>query len=156
MYYLCSAYKGKNFHRIMKRLTLFILAIMAITLTSCCDCRKVAKLQKPLLGTTWQLVQIMGRDIKAEGESYTLMFNEDGSVSGQGDCNRLTAIFKTTEKRALDISQLGSTRRLCPDAEGEQAYFDMLDRVTHYEMDGDMMILLSDGTRVAIMKAQGE
>lgn len=156
MYYLCSAYKGKNFHRIMKRLTLFILAIMAITLTSCCDCRKVAKLQKPLLGTTWQLVQIMGRDIKAEGESYTLMFNEDGSVSGQGDCNRLTAIFKTTEKRALDISQLGSTRRLCPDAEGEQAYFDMLDRVTHYEMDGDMMILLSDGTLVAIMKAQGE
>lgn len=156
MYYLCSAYKGKNFHRIMKRLTLFILAIMAITLTSCCDCRKVAKLQKPLLGTKWHLVQIMGRDIKAEGESYTLMFNEDGSVSGQGDCNRLTAIFKTTEKRALDISQLGSTRRLCPDAEGEQAYFDMLDRVTHYEMDGDMMILLSDGTLVAIMKAQGE
>ena len=129
---------------------------MSIVLTSCCDCRKLSKLQKPLLGTTWQLVQIMGRDVKAEGDSYTLLFNEDGAVSGQGDCNILTAIFKTTEKRALDISQLGSTRRLCPDAEGEQAYFDMLDKVTHYAMDGDMMILLSDGTLVAIMKAQGE
>ena len=129
---------------------------MSIVLTSCCDCRKLSKLQKPLLGTTWQLVQIMGRDVKAEGDSYTLLFNEDGTVSGQGDGNILTAIFQTTEKRALDISQLGSTRRLCPDAEGEQAYFDMLDKVTHYEMDGDMMILLSDGTLVAIMKAQGE
>ena len=140
----------------MKRLTLLILTVMSIVLTSCCDCRKLSKLQKPLLGTTWQLVQIMGRDVKAEGDSYTLLFNEDGTVSGKGDCNILTAIFKTTEKRALDISQLGSTRRLCPDAEGEQAYFDMLDKVTHYEMDGDMMILLSDGTLVAIMKAQGE
>ncbi|MBQ5829363.1 MAG: META domain-containing protein [Alistipes sp.] len=140
----------------MKRLTLLILTVMSIALTSCCDCRKLSKLQKPLLGTTWQLVQIMGRDVKAEGDSYTLLFNEDGTVSGHGDCNILTAIFKTTEKRALDISQLGSTRRLCPDAEGEQAYFDMLDKVTHYEMDGDMMILLSDGTLVAIMKAQGE
>ena len=141
----------------MKRAILFLATILLTTLMiGCCDCRKRAKLEKPLVGTEWQLVQIMGRDIKAEGESYTLMFNEDGTVSGQGDCNRLTAIFKTTEKRALDISQLGSTRRLCPDAEGEQAYFDMLDKVTHYEMDGDMMILLSDGTLVAIMKAQGE
>ena len=129
---------------------------MSIALTSCCDCRKLGKLQKPLLGTTWQLVQIMGRDVKAEGDSYTLLFIEDGTVSGQGDCNFLFTVTATTEKRALDISQLGSTRRLCPDAEGEQAYFDMLDKVTHYEMDGDMMILLSDGTLVAIMKAQGE
>lgn len=138
----------------MKRLTLFILTLMAITLTSCCDCRKLSKLQKPLLGTSWQLVQIMGRDVVAEGESYTLMFHDNGSVSGQGDCNLITAIFKTTEKRSLDIDQIGSTRRLCPDAAGEQAYIDMLDRVTHYEMDGDMMILLSNGTLVAIMKAQ--
>ena len=49
---------------------------MSIVLTSCCDCRKLSKLQKPLLGTTWQLVQIMGRDVKAEGDSYTLLFNE--------------------------------------------------------------------------------
>lgn len=127
-----------------------------MVLTSCCDCRKVAKLQKPLVGTTWQLVQIMGRDVKAEGESYTLVFNSDGSVAGQGDCNRLTAIFKTTEKRSLEISQIGSTRRLCPDMEGEQAYFDMLDKVTHYEMDGTMMILLSNGTLVGIMQAQNK
>lgn len=138
----------------MKRLTLFILTVMAITLTSCCDCRKFSKLQKPLIGTSWQLIQIMGNDVKAEGESYTLELHDDGTVSGQGDCNHLTAIFKTTDKRALQIDQLGATRRMCPNAEAEQAYFEMLDKVTHYEMDRDMMILLSNGTLVAIMKAQ--
>ena len=127
---------------------------MAIALTSCCDCRKFSKLQKPLVGTTWQLIQIMGSDIKAEGESYTLQLHDDGTVSGQGDCNLLTANYTTNSKRALNIDQIGSTRRLCPNAEAEQAYFEMLDKVTHYEMDRDMMILLSDGTLVAIMKAQ--
>jgi hypothetical protein len=29
----------------------------------------------------------------------------------------------------------------------------MLDRVTHYEMDADIMILLSNGTLVGMMKA---
>ena len=127
---------------------------MAIALTSCCDCRKFSKLQKPLVGTSWQLIQIMGRDIKAEGDSYTLQLHDDGTVSGQGDCNLLTANYTTNSKRALNIDQIGSTRRLCPNAEAEQAYFEMLDKVTHYEMDRDMMILLSDGTLVAIMKAQ--
>jgi len=96
----------------------------------------------------------MGSDIKAEGESYTLQLHDDGTVSGQGDCNLLTANYTTNSKRALHIDQIGSTRRLCPNTEMEQAYFEMLDKVTHYEMDRDMMILLSDGTLVAIMKAQ--
>jgi hypothetical protein len=33
----------------------------------------------------------------------------------------------------------------------EGAYYDMLERVTHYEMDGENMILLSNGMLVAIM-----
>ena len=37
--------------------------------------------------------------------------------------------------------------------EGLNSFFDMLDRVTHYEMDADIMILLSNGTLVGMMKA---
>jgi hypothetical protein len=35
----------------------------------------------------------------------------------------------------------------------EAAYYDMLEGVTHYEMDGDNMILLSNGSLVGIMHA---
>ena len=139
----------------MKRTILFLSALLfsLISSTGCCDCRHRAKLEKPLVGTEWQLVQMMGQGIEAEGESYTLLFHDNGTISGVGDCNRLTATYSVTSSRALTISNLGSTRRLCPNHKQESAYYDMLEKVTHYEMDADNMILLSNGTLVAIMHA---
>ena len=118
----------------------------------CCDCRKRAKLEKPLVGTEWQLVQIMGREVVAEGDSFTLMLHDNGNVTGQGDCNRFTALYKVTPTRALTIDQIGSTRRFCENYEAENRYFDILEQVTHYEMDAENMLLLSNGVLVAIMR----
>lgn len=139
----------------MKRTILFSLFLLltALFATSCCDCRKRSKLEKPLVGTTWQLVQLMARDIAPEDDSYTLTFKSNGTISGKGDCNILTATYKTTSKRDLVIENLGTTRRLCPNHEMESTFFDMLENVTHYEMDADIMILLSNGTLVGMMKA---
>lgn len=139
----------------MKRTFLFFLAagFIALLMAGCCNCRQHAKLAKPLVGTNWQLVQIMGCDVHPEGDSFTLLFHADGTITGAGDCNRLTATYTTTESRALNIDNLGSTRRLCPNAEAESDYYDMLERVTHYEMDARNMLLLSHGTLVAIMRA---
>ena len=139
----------------MKRTILFSLILLLTTLfmVSCCDCRKRSKLEKPLVGTTWQLVQIMARDITHEDDSYTILFKSNGTISGKGDCNILTATYKTTTKRDLKIENLGTTRRLCPNHEQESAFFDLLESVTHYEMDADIMILLSNGTLVGMMKA---
>ena len=138
----------------MKRTILFfsILLITAVTLGGCCDCRKRSKLEKPLVGTQWQLVQIMGREVTPEGDSYTLTLHDNGTITGAGDCNRITATYTMTPSRSLVISNFGATRRLCPNPELENAYYDMLESVTHYEMDAENMLLLSNGTLVAIMK----
>lgn len=140
----------------MKRVILFSITLVMCTLIAagCCACRQRAKLVKPLVGTEWQLLQIMGREVSAEGDSFTLLFHDDGTASGAGACNRLTATYTTTPSRALTIENLGSTRRYCPNYEAENAYYDMLESVTHYEMDGDNMLLLSNGTLVAIMHAR--
>lgn len=140
----------------MKRPILFsiTIAIVALLAVGCCDCRKQSKNQKPLVGTTWQLVQLMAHDISAEEESYTLLFHDNGTASGVGDCNRMTATYSMTTSRELTIANIGATRRMCNDHEREAEYFDMLERVTHYEMDGDMMLLLSNGELVAIMQAR--
>lgn len=137
----------------MKRAILFFGTILLTTLMiGCCDCRKRAKLEKPLVGTEWQLVQIMGREVVAEGDSFTLMLHNNGNVTGQGDCNRFTALYKVTPTRALTIEQIGSTRRFCENYEAENRYFDTLEQVTHYEMDAENMLLLSNGVLVAIMR----
>lgn len=139
----------------MKRSILFslMLIITMALATGCCDCRKRSKLEKPLVGTEWQLVQIMGREVTAAEDSYTILFHDNGTATGAGDCNRFTATFTVTQSRALTIDNLGSTRRYCPNYEAEGEYYDMLEGVTHYEMDADNMLLLSNGTLVAIMHA---
>ena len=137
----------------MKRTILFFSAILlTVLMIGCCDCRKRAKLEKPLVGTEWQLVQIMGRDVVSQGDSYTLLLHDNGDVSGQGDCNRFTATYEVTPKRALTFSNLCSTRRFCENFEAENKYFDVIESVTHYEMDADNMLLLSNGVLVAIMR----
>ena len=137
----------------MKRTILFFTAILlTILMVGCCDCRKRAKLEKPLVGTEWQLVQIMGRDIVPQGDCFTLLLHDNGNATGQGDCNRFTATYQVTPTRAFTLSDLGSTRRYCENYEAENRYFDILERVTHYEMDADNMLLFSNGVLVAIMR----
>ena len=142
----------------MKRTILFSLVIIiaALVTVGCCDCRKRSKYEKPLVGTTWQLVQIMAKDVAPEGDSYTILFRDNGTASGKGDCNVFTTTYRMTTSRLLEIGELGTTRRYTPHHEAEAAYFDMLEGVTHYEMDADHMLLLSNGTLVGIMKAVGE
>ena len=154
MYYLCSDYKGNNYlENSMKRAVLFFATILLTTLMiGCCDCRKRAKLEKPLVGTEWQLVQFMGRDVVPQGDCFTLQLHENGNVTGLGDCNRFTATYVVTPSRALTFADFGSTRRFCENFETENRYFDMIEQVTHYEMDAESMLLFSNGVVVAIMR----
>ena len=142
----------------MKRATLFslIILISSLCVVGCCDCRKRSKLEKPLVGTQWQLVQLMAKDVVAEEDSFRLTFMSNGTIAGKGDCNVLSATFQTTPSRSLEIKNLGSTRRLCKNFEQENEFMDMLEGVTHYEMDADHMLFLSNGTLVAILKAVAE
>lgn len=132
---------------------IFCTIVLAATLAvGCCNCRYKHKLERPLVGTEWQLVQIMGTDISAKGEEFTMLLHDNGQASGMGNCNRFMATYKTSESRDITFTDISSTRRFCQDIEREMEYFAMLESVTHYEMDAEIMILLSNGTLVGMMK----
>lgn len=139
----------------MRRVTLLsVLCAVAFIVSSCCrECKQYQRLRQPLEGTTWQLVQLCGQDIEAEGDSYTLIFSPQGNVSGVGSCNLLMGNFSTTPERDLKIEISGSTRKLCRDNR-EPKYIETLQRVTHYTMDGPMMLLLSNGSVVALFTSE--
>lgn len=90
--------------------------------------------------------------VAAEGQ-FTLHFTATGQVTGQGACNRLMGDYSTTADRSLKIGPLASTRRLCGDNR-EQEFLTTLDQATHYEMDGPMLLLLSNGNLTAIFDSQ--
>ena len=72
-----------------------------------------------------------------------------------GACNRFMGSYQTTETGGLTVGQnMASTRMFCPDLDREQAFGDVLSGATHYEVDGDMLMLLTDGELRAVLQAR--
>lgn len=139
----------------MKRL--FVVAFMALAVASivagCCACRK-GKNKMPLVGTKWHLVRMMERDLNISDEQFLFTFAEDGNFSGMGACNSMMGKYTTTASGGLKITNLASTRRMCPEADLEMQFTQIVERTTHYEVDGDMLMLLSNGEMQAVLQAQ--
>ena len=138
----------------MKKLTIFTLLVsMAAALFSgCCPCRK-GKNNLTLEGHSWHLVQMMNHELKITPEQFVFTFAADGSFSGIGACNRIFGKYNVTDKVAMTFENMASTKRMCPDAELEVAFNKILSQTTHYEIDGDMLLLLSNGDMQAVLQA---
>ena len=106
-------------------------------------------------GTEWQLIQLGGKAVKPEEGKFTVtLLTEGNRLTGVGACNRLMGTYKTDGKRTLKIGPLASTMMACPGMEQEDAFTKMLESVTHYDMDGPMLLLLSDGELRAVFQAK--
>ncbi len=126
----------------MKRI-LYILFTVAL-LASCCPCRKTHRqmVKQPVTGVEWQLIRWDGSDIDPDKGSYTLRFTDDGRLSGLAVCNTYTATWRRDSPMKMQIGRIASTLRGCPT--DEQPYLRMLDEVTGYRFDGDLLLLLTD------------
>lgn len=132
------------------------VAALAALVAGCCNCRSYQKkTRRPLVGTEWQLVQLDGKPVKPEEGKFTLTLLAEGNrFAGVGACNRLMGKYEATEKGALKIGPVASTMMACPGMEQENAYTKMLEATTHYDMDGPMLLLLSDGELKAVFQAK--
>lgn len=132
------------------------LAAIAALVAGCCNCRSYQKKnRRPLEQTQWQLVQLGGQSITPQEGKFTLTFlAEDKRLTGVGACNRITGSYETGEKGALKIGQMASTRMACPDMEQELSFMKAVESTTHYEMDGSMLMLLSNGDLQAVFQAK--
>lgn len=85
-----------------------------------------------------------------------MSFGTDGRLTGFGACNGFSADYTATSKGVLDIGLINSTRVYCPNSSVEQQLFTELDNATHYEIDGQIMLLLQNGEIRAIFSAVKE
>lgn len=140
--------------KILFRITL--LALLVALLSGCCACRSYQKkTQRPLIGTQWQLIQLGGKSVQPDQGKYTItLLAEDHRLAGVGACNRLMGSYQEGEKRALKIGPLSSTRMACPGMDMEQEFARAIESTTHYDMDGPMLLLLSDGELRAVFQAK--
>ncbi len=138
----------------MKRLTFILAAAVVATfvLVGCCACRSGKSNNIKLEGTQWQLTQLDSESFTPSENEYTITFAEDGKVNGLAKCNRFFGEYITSEKRELRFDHMGMTRMMCPQPDKEDAFTQMLGKVTHYAVDGKILILLSNGDSVALLK----
>lgn len=131
-----------------------LFAVM-IFFAGCCACHSYQKqTRQPLVGTEWRLIQLGGRNIRSESGQFTVRFAEDGTLSGVGSCNRLTGRYEQTGDRMLKIGPVALTRMACPtDEDTEAALCKTLEATDHYDMDGPMLLLLSNGELRAVFQA---
>ena len=137
-------------------LKLAVLAGTAALIAGCCNCRSYQKkTRRPLAGTEWQLIQLGGRTVKPEKGKFSITLLAEGNrLTGVGACNRLMSTYKTDDKRTLKFGPIASTMMACPGMEQERAFTEALEATTHYDMDGPMLLLLSDGELRAVFQAK--
>jgi heat shock protein HslJ len=136
---------------------LFVALMIALLAVGCCTtCRMRAKNSKPLEGTVWHLIKMGGESLTLPADSFNIILNENG-LGGRGACNSLLGQYATGDKYVLRFSSLGSTKMLCPENEAlEMKLIKVLSQTTHYDIDYDMLMLMSNGTIIAVFKAQPE
>ena len=137
----------------MKRL--FVVLMVAALAVGCCSaCRMRVKNAKPLEGTVWHLTKIGGESYTLPADEFNIILKENG-LGGRGACNSLLGQYATGDKYALRFSSLGSTKMLCPHNEDlEMELIKILSKTTHYDIDYDMLMLMQNGTILAVFKAQ--
>lgn len=104
----------------------------------------------PLPGTAWRLVALDGKDSDPTVTSR-LVFNADGSVSGNGGCNNFAG-GATIAGSALKFAPLASTMMACEEAKSKQegAFHAALSRTVSYVVKGGELTLLdAAGSAVA-------
>ena len=99
----------------------------------------------------WHLKALGAKNANPE-VTTTIIFNEDGSFSGSGGCNRIGGSAKF-DGAALKLSDVLSTMMACDDAKStqEREFLDALSKVASYAVDGDTLVLM-DSAGVAIAR----
>lgn len=120
----------------------FLLALLAlITVWSCTAVGSVGKVgtkQASIYNTQW-VVQDGGSSPAA-----TLLI-EDNRIAGNAGCNSYFGTLNLTPSTGgFQTSQLGATKKACPDMSGEDNFLSVLQQANYYVVNGSTLELYKD------------
>ena len=105
-----------------------------------------------LRDTTWRGVRIAGDTIPRTIDIH-LTFGTDGRITGASGCNRFFARYEPNGHN-LRISQIGGTRRMCPEIEmlAERRFLNALEKVGGWAKRNDDLILFGTGAELTFRR----
>lgn len=132
----------------MKTIILTSFLLFSMLLISCSSVKETDPSKSPE-GTSWVLKTMKGSPVTPpDAKDITLLFDKSGSkINGFGGCNTFFGSYKT-DKDAISITGLGSTKMACDDMNLESDYFNLLQKTDKFKIVSNTLTLYSSGTAV--------
>ena len=92
---------------------------------------------------------------KLPGTTVTVLFGEDGEVSGSAGCNTFTGTYTVGSGGTLAVGPLATTSTTCAEPEGimdqEAAYLAALQSAAEFSIEADQLYILN-GSGAAVIE----
>ena len=126
----------------MKKLIL-LFSFTAFILHSCGTVKKTP--EKVSLAGEWKLQNNNEIQTGMSGEAITIAFDlaETNRISGFGGCNNYGANY-TAEAGYITLTEVFATKRACPELDAEDQYFELLNLVNRFEIQGNDLYFYQD------------
>jgi heat shock protein HslJ len=132
------------------------MMVLALLLAGCTATETQEGEQPELVGPVWVAAEIAG-DATPVDSAVTLQLDEDARASGRGGCNQYGGPY-TLAGNSLSFGALAATKMACEPVAAmarEQLYFNVLAKVTHYELrnSGELVLLTDDNMRIVLRRS---
>lgn len=123
----------------MKKLPNFISLILAILILTACTSEAEPASSDSITGIVWQWESVTEQPTRntitvPDPQNYTLIFNEDGTFTGQADCNNIAGTY--SQEGGFTITLGPSTLAFCGEDSLDVQYLDLLSQVVAGGPDG--------------------
>ena len=107
-----------------------------------------------LLETKWVLTELNGKPIKKSSSSKEANITLEAlgnRVRGNGSCNSFTGTYKLSGNNGIKLGSLIYTELACDDINIENQFFQILEKVENYSLQGETL-LLQNANKEALVK----
>ena len=129
-----------------------ILSLVTIVLMTACNSKESKSADRSLLQSDWQLEKINGESLEESMTIPTLRINlSEMRLSGNSGCNNYTGAITELDNKIIKIGDMASTLKLCPEANYEDQYMNLLKQVKTFEVN-DSSLSFKDGNNNKILE----
>ena len=121
----------------MNKIKIFTILCLAVFLSAACGSSAPESVTEPepsnsIIGIVWLWESVYNResnetDTVPNPENYTIQFKEDGTFTGQADCNSIGGTY--SQENGCTITLGPSTLAFCGEASLDQLYLELLSNV---------------------------
>ena len=132
----------------MKKVYLIVLSIF--TLLSCSTKKASSTNQKQTensLNKSWALTHMNNEKV----DFKTSLIITNSRFNGKAVCNNYNGTVANYTNTNISFKTIIATRMACPKLSEEQAYFQLLETVTHYKESNNILALLDENNKTVLV-----